>query len=89
MNRMRDSTKSRLVTKFNQLLEKQNDNFNPEWVKNLSNRILTRDETKVLAKGLNYATDHKKNDVLQFVAQIEPVIEEIRDISPQERNTVR
>ena len=89
MNRMRDSTKARLVTKFNKLLEKQNDNFNPEWVKNLSNRILTRDETKVLAKGLNYATDHKKKDVLQFVAQIEPVIEEIRDISPQERNTVR
>ena len=52
-------------------------------------RSTTENETRVLSKGLNYATDYTNKDVLQFIAQIEPVIEDIRDITTDERGQLR
>ena len=40
-------------------------------------------EISVLSKGFNYATDHSPRDVLLFIAEVEPVIEDLQGLSHQ------
>ena len=47
---------------------------------NLSDRNLYNIEKLVLSKGLNFGTKHINNDVIHFIAQVEPAIENIPNI---------
>ena len=90
MSHYKSVTSRKLKDKYLSLcLGQQQTQYNPHWVKNLSSRHLDENETRVLSKGLNYATDYTNKDVLQFIAQIEPVIEDIRDITTDERGQLR
>lgn len=62
---------------------------NPNIVKNYSQKELDDDELQVLAKGLNFAMNHTKKDVLNFVAAVETGISDIRDITQNEKIALR
>ena len=51
----------------------------------MSDRNLTYSEKKVLARGLNFATEHSKSDILNFISSVEPIINEIK-VDPEEKS---
>ena len=55
----------------------------------VSDRQLNNQEMKVLAKGLNFVTGHSWNGKLQFVASVETAIENIKDVSVEEKHQIR
>lgn len=89
MNIKKQKEKSQLINKYNRLANIPTSNINSKAVKNISDRTLDDQEMQVLSKGLNFATDHTDQDVLQFIAQIEPIIEDIKNINSEEKSTIR
>ena len=71
----------RLVEKFNQMPQNKKQFVNPQSVKNISNRNLDQHEISVLSKGLNFASNHSPKDVLQFIAHIEPAVEDLKNVN--------
>jgi len=63
--------------------------FDARWVTNLSNRQLSSDESSVLSKGLGFATSHFENDKLHFIASLEPIISNLKDVSSEEKKIFR
>ena len=43
----------------------------------------------VLSKGFNFASSHSDKDVLQFIAAVEPAIEDIEDVTQDEKSAIR
>jgi hypothetical protein len=82
--------KQQLIRKYEKLLsEHPCRTYNPRWVTNLSDKQLTKDEECVLAKGLAFATTHVEKDKLHFVAAVEPVINNLTNITIDEKNNLR
>lgn len=80
---------NRLVSKFNNLVSKtSNISTNEKAVKNISHRVLNDIEIQTLSKGLNYSIKHSRKDILNTIASIEPVVEDLK-ISDVEKNAVR
>ena len=50
---------------------------NSLWIPNQLNN-LDQHEISVLSKGLNFASNYCPKDVLQFIAQIEQVVEDLK-----------
>ena len=81
--------KQRLINKYKNL---HNDGFrtpNTNVVKNLSSKELTDDLLSVLSKGLNFASDHSRKDIYQFIANVEPALQNQRNVSIEEKITLR
>ena len=84
--------KLKLKAKYDHLCNSQVTNeLRPydNWVRNLSSKNLTKEEEKVLSKGLNFSLKHNNKDKLDLLSTIEPIIENIKDISPSERSQLR
>lgn len=76
--------------KFDDLYKRQKPSFHKsEWVKNISNKQLTQNEETLLGKGLNFATHHTKNDVLTFIANVDRCIDDIKNLTLDERNNLK
>ena len=90
MNRIKFQTKEKLIRKFNQLTpaHQQSSYLSENMITNISSRVLTDTEKKVLSKGLNYSTKHSKKDVLNMIASVEPAIDDLQ-ISLEEKNSIR
>ena len=57
-------------------------------VTNLSSKTLNNDHFRVLQKGLNYSLNHRKNDIVNSLATIEPVISDL-NTSEDNKNELR
>ena len=79
-----------MINKFNELTEIKTNNQNevPQAIKNISDRNLDDDEKSVLAKGLNFSLGNRKKDTLQLIAQVEPVIEDLK-LDKDEKTALR
>ncbi|XP_028408809.1 uncharacterized protein LOC114531389 [Dendronephthya gigantea] len=72
-NEHRKRRRSQLERKFkNTRSYKQSNNNTDAWVKNISDRSLTEQQTRSLAKGLNFNT--KDADALDYVADLESAL---------------
>ena len=91
MINFRHNAKLRLIQKFENLVDdhRQCDLTKKNWIKNISNYNPTSFEKKVLEKGLNYAIPNFKRDVPKFIATVEGITNEIRDISLEEKTILR
>ena len=89
-NTVKNLKKTQLIEKYNKLSNSSTSNTNSRnLVINISERNLTTDENNVLSKGLNFATTHNDTDKLQFLASLEPVICELKDVSSDQKNDLR
>ena len=84
-----NSERERLKDKFSKLIRNDAHIINNNSVKNLSSRNLDTVENQVLSKGLNFAMNHSPKDILQFIAQVEPAIEDLKDTTIQEKSRIR
>ena len=85
-------TKTDLIQKFNVLVNSNSNSSSNRRecrVTNLSSRQLDQCEVNVLSKGLNFATVHSDQDVIQFISNVDPIIDRISDISSQDRTNLR
>ena len=84
-----EQEKQRLINKYKNL---HNDGFrtpNTNVVKNLSSKELSDDQSSVLSKGLNFASDHSRKDTFQFIANVETALQNLRNVSNVEKITLR
>ena len=82
MSRKSNQEKERLKLKYQSLIRNNpQEQVNERAVVNLSDKTLTINEKKVLAKGLNFALDHSEKDKLQFIAQVETAVEDIKNVN--------
>ena len=82
MSRKSNQEKERLKLKYQSLIRNNpQEQVNERAVVNLSDKTLTTNEKKVLAKGLNFALDHSEKDKLQFIAQVETAVEDIKNVN--------
>ena len=58
-------------------------------MKNLSYTELDDNYINVFAKGFNLTTGHSEKDKLQFIAQVESTIEDMKDINIEKKNKIR
>lgn len=86
---MKCEEKQRLIAKFERLMQREPQVDNSKWVKNLSSKELSQEEVNVLGKGLNFAVQHNKQDVLQFVASVETVIDNSDRMTVQDKDRLR
>ena len=84
----RKNLRQRLISKFDNLITQNRTNsIEDKWVVNISDRQLTSNEINVLQKGLKFNVPNKKNDIPQFIACIENVIEnDLRNVSEDDKN---
>ena len=78
-NRLKQKQPSRADLDFNWRNKDSNgiSQANKEkWVKNISNRTLSKDEVSVLAKGLNFSTTPKKPPVVDIISATESAIKQ-------------
>ena len=88
-SRKLEKEKQRLTNKYKNL---HNDGFrtpNTNVVKKLSSKELSDDQLSVFSKGSNFAADHSQKDVYQFIANVEPVLQNLRNVSIGEKITLR
>ena len=75
-----NQTKERQKSKYQRLIvTRKSDNnevtqIQDKWVKNLSDRQLTSSETRVLARGLNYAITPQRIPIVDYITGIESAI---------------
>ena len=82
---------NRLREKYNNLanIKFQKNTTNKNLVLNLSSKQLTDMEKLVLEKGLNYSLQNDKANYPKFIASVENIIEEINNISCEEKTILR
>ena len=80
--------RNRLKQKY-ELISKDSHPNVQNCVKNLSDRVLTDDELKVLNRGKNFATQSKKKDQLKFIATCEVAVENMKDVTIQEKTAIK
>ena len=78
-----------MITKFKKLQDIEPQVDNSKWVRNLSSKVLSRQEVNVLGKGLNFAIQHNKKDILSFVASVETVIDNSDQITAADKDQLR
>ena len=71
----------KLTEKLNKLINNIVSQVNTATVKNISDKNLDQHEISVLSDGFNFALNHTKRGILQYIAQIEPAIEDIREVT--------
>ena len=83
--------KTRLQEKFNNLSKFNNNNvtYPDNWIMNLSSHTLTEAEKSVLNKGLNYSIPNTKNSIPKFIATIENSLENLRNVSENDKTIIR
>ena len=59
------------------------------WVKNLSSKTLSENQHEILSKGLNYNLGHRKFDKIKLLASIDPIIDQLENISAPEKSHLR
>ena len=87
---IRNLKKHQLIQKFEKLCgDAIPSTYNPDWVINLSSKELSRDEKCVLSKGLDFAATHHEKDKLDFIASVEPSINNLKNTSVTEKESIR
>ena len=81
---------NRLKLKYEHLQNNQcNRYFNKNWVKNISSRVITDQETLVLGKGLKFNTKNSKNDIISLIANVDDGIDKIRNLSDEDKYSLK
>ena len=87
-SRKKVDIKRHLQRKFDRLMEPFLPVVDYSCVTNLSSKTLNNDHFRVLQKGLNYSLNHRKNDIVNSLATIEPVISDL-NTSEDNKNELR
>ena len=87
----RTNKKNHFISKFNNLKNQHNIELPHQrnWIKNLSSHVLSDAEKSVLRKGLNYSIPNNKRNIPTFVASVEDAIENLSDISLENKTILR
>jgi hypothetical protein len=87
---VRSLKKQQLIRKFEQLaVSNRPPPSDPRWVMNVSSKELSPDKKSVLSRGLGFATVHDERDKLNFIAAVEPVVNNLRNVSIDDKNLIR
>ena len=68
--------------------ENESDDYKLRWVKNLSDKELSKDQLSVLSKGLNFSVTPTKKPVTEVITATETAIREA-EIPPSEAEEIR
>ncbi len=90
-DRIKAETRIRLDKKLNALFEKTSRKQKaPEnWVKNISNRVLDKDEVSVLSYGMKHSLAPKRLPTAKILASVEAAIRQKQNLSIETKETIR